>query len=151
MRRIVTRPTARTRVEVKAQDDEACGGPVTPLRGAIRGCLRLYQEHLEEPGGPGSPAACSGRSQVSAILTVDDSGGGAPRNRGRRHSARPLERTHGADPDRVAYRQHDAQSQSSVAWDGHVAAEVARWRRALAGEQFPVGSRIATIMPSSVS
>ena len=34
---------------------------------------------------------------------------------------------------------------------GAVAAEVARWRRALAGEQFPAGSRIATIMPSGVS
>ena len=55
-------------------------------------------------------------------------------------------------PDRVAYRQHDAQSQSWVDWTwGAVAAEVARWRRALAGEQFPAGSRIATIMPSGVS
>jgi long-chain acyl-CoA synthetase len=55
-------------------------------------------------------------------------------------------------PGLVAYRQYDARSQTWVDWTwAAVAAEAARWRRALAGERFPAGSRIATIMVSSVA
>ena len=55
-------------------------------------------------------------------------------------------------PGLVAYRQYDARSQTWVDWTwAAVAAEVARWRRALVSERFPAGSRIATIMVSSVT
>ena len=55
-------------------------------------------------------------------------------------------------PDLVAYRQYEALSQSWIDWTWRaVAAEVARWRRAFAGEQFPAGSRIATLMASGVT
>ena len=55
-------------------------------------------------------------------------------------------------PHLVAYRQYDAGSQAWIDWTwAAVAAEVARWRGALAGEQFPAGSRIATLMASGVA
>ena len=55
-------------------------------------------------------------------------------------------------PGLGAYRQYDARSQTWVDWTwAAVAEEAARWRRALAGERFPAGSRIATIMASSVT
>ena len=55
-------------------------------------------------------------------------------------------------PKLLAYREYDARRQSWIDWTwGAVAAEVARWRRALAGEQFPAGSRIATLMASGVT
>lgn len=55
-------------------------------------------------------------------------------------------------PDLVAYRQYDVRSQSWIDWTWQaVASEVARWRGALAGEQFLAGSRIATVMGNGVA
>jgi long-chain acyl-CoA synthetase len=55
-------------------------------------------------------------------------------------------------PDLVAYRQYDATNQSWINWTWQaVAAEVARWRGAFAGEQFSAGSRIATVMGNGVT
>ena len=52
-------------------------------------------------------------------------------------------------PKLLAYREYDARRQSWTDWTwGAVAAEVARWRRAFAGERFPAGSRIGTLMAS---
>src|SRR5271166_5905525 len=55
-------------------------------------------------------------------------------------------------PKLLAYREYDARRQSWVDWTwGAVAAEVARWRRAFAGERFPAGSRIGVLMASGIT
>ena len=55
-------------------------------------------------------------------------------------------------PGFLAYREFDAHRQSWIDWTwGAVAAGVARWRRAFAGERLPAGSRIGTLMASGVT
>ena len=55
-------------------------------------------------------------------------------------------------PKLLAYREYDARRRSWIDWTwAAMAAEVARWRRALAGEQFPAGSRIGVLMASGVT
>jgi long-chain acyl-CoA synthetase len=54
-------------------------------------------------------------------------------------------------PGAVAYRQHDPISGNWTDWTWRrIGDRVDRWRKALAGEQLPVGSRVATLMASSV-
>src|ERR1019366_1023996 len=54
-------------------------------------------------------------------------------------------------PDAVAYRQYEPAAGGWVDWTWRRTGErVDRWRRALAGEQFPAGSRVATLMANSV-
>src|ERR1700689_1878613 len=53
--------------------------------------------------------------------------------------------------DAPAYRQWDSGSGEWIDWTWRkISEEVGRWRRALAGEQFPGGSRIATLMANGV-
>ncbi len=55
-------------------------------------------------------------------------------------------------PDAVAYRQHDPRSGAWIDWTWRRTGEdVERWRAALAGEGFAVGSRVATLMANSVA
>ncbi len=55
-------------------------------------------------------------------------------------------------PDAVAYRQHDPHSGEWIDWTWRrTGEEVERWRAALASEQLPAGSRVATLMANSVA
>jgi long-chain acyl-CoA synthetase len=54
-------------------------------------------------------------------------------------------------PDAPAYRQWDSGVGEWIDWTWRKTSEaVGRWRGALAGEQFPAGSRIATLMANGV-
>jgi len=55
-------------------------------------------------------------------------------------------------PHSVAYRQYDAGAGDWVNWTWEQTGDaVELWRRALAAENFPAGSRIATLIPNSVN
>jgi long-chain acyl-CoA synthetase len=54
-------------------------------------------------------------------------------------------------PDAIAYRQHDPVTGDWTDWTWRqIGDEVERWRNALAQEQLPKGSRVATVMKSRV-
>lgn len=56
-----------------------------------------------------------------------------------------------ASPDKVAYRQFDAKSESWLAFTWtQVAAEVARWQKALAKENLAPGDRVAVMLKNCV-
>ncbi len=55
-------------------------------------------------------------------------------------------------PDAVAYRQHDPRSGDWIDWTWRRTGEdVERWRKALAAERLPPGSRVATLMANGVA